>query len=210
VVNALRAVSDNLKELNLGTYVSQDPFGQGVSLEMTRLTTLRIRDWDWARYLRAPAIEQLALGNAYSPDGDSFDDIVCPFVTTYHLALFASCGVVEAQALTKLINITTLEICAPTWADGDSFGTLSDGFFSTAVNSETPVWPKLKHIHFATGFDSLAPVSDTGLVTFLRSRNEKPAIDLEGTSVSRIETVKLGYKAPEWLIQETERLTALH
>jgi len=177
---------------------------------MTRITTLRIRDWGWARYLRAPALEQLAIGEANPPDGDYLSDIICPFVTVHHLALFAPCDVVELEAITQLINLTTLELCATTWAEIESSGELSETFFAAVVNFERPVWPKLKHMHLDTGFDK-APVPDKGLATFLRLRNETAVTELEGVSISRIETVKLGYKALEWLIREVERrTTTLH
>jgi len=212
VVNAMRVVRDSLQELNLGPFVSPDPFGQSVCLELPRLTTLRIWDWGWAKYLCAPALRRLASGNSWSRDGDYFGHILRPFVTVQHLALFAPCDVVELTPLTELVNITTLEVCGTTWGKRESCGKLSDGFFAAAVDFESPIWPKLKHIHFdnGRGFDHITPVSDTDLVTFLRLRNETPATELEPRSTSRIETVKLGYDAPEWLIREVERLTALH
>jgi len=211
VVDALRVVHDSLKELNLGSSIAdQHPFGQGVCLEFPQLTTLRFQDWGWARHLRAPALQQLATGNSWSRDGESLSHILCPFVTAQHLTLFASCDVIELSAFAELVNITTLEVSGTTWVERVSYGELSDGFFAAAVDFESPVWPKLKHIHFDTGFDRINPVSDTDLVTFIRLRNETPATELEPRSISRIETVKLGYDAPEWLIREVERLTALH
>jgi len=90
MLNLLRIVSNSLEVLNVGNSANGVTVGEGMFLELPRLATLRIRDWDWTRYLRAPALQKLAISNVASQRTTPPSDALQPFARVTHLELFVT------------------------------------------------------------------------------------------------------------------------
>ena len=122
MLKLLRIVSNSLEVLNIGNSANGVTIGEGVFLDLPRLDTLRIRDWDWTRYLRAPALQKLAISNIASQRTAPPSDALQPFARVTHLELFMPCDATDIMGLAQLVNISSLDVCGVTWVEPEHFG----------------------------------------------------------------------------------------
>jgi len=176
ILDLLGTVGSTLRELNLGMALQVTAAGLPEVVTLPSIERLALFDLAWASILRVGRLRVLGISSLSTkalPNPAALQSLS----SATEVWLFTAQIDLDVAAFRQFPNVEVLAVATPhaikAW-DWAGYHTVPSGFFTSIVNLEPPVLPRLRHIRLARRGD---PNSDPDvasfedLMQFVRSRN---------------------------------------